>query len=157
MTIKVFDYIKDLDAFVVTKEFRRLSEHLGLAEWTPVVFICRLFALDNDYGEHLFDNWSERELRAEKCKDLGIETEDLMIVVPERFEDESDGPCHSDELRKMFWTDVFSSLEVSQEFLFAEARRLAKKSLEFYEDDLMEEDVENRIASILSGEFRFTD
>jgi hypothetical protein len=57
-TVRVFTYIDQLDAFVVTDQYRDLADRLGLTEWNPVVSIGRLFTLDNDYGEHWFDNWS---------------------------------------------------------------------------------------------------
>ena len=55
MQINVFDYIPELDCFVVRDEFARLMDRLRLTEWTPVVWICRLLALDNDFGEHIFE------------------------------------------------------------------------------------------------------
>jgi hypothetical protein len=51
-SVRVFKYIEQLDAFVVTEEYRQLADQLGLTEWHPVVWIGRLFILDNDYGEH---------------------------------------------------------------------------------------------------------
>ena len=42
-------------SFVGTDEYRHLADRLGLTEWNPVVWIGRLFALDNDYAEHWFD------------------------------------------------------------------------------------------------------
>ena len=45
-----------------------------------------------------------------------------MIVVPDRFVDGKDGPCHTPEIRKAFWTDVLKSLEISYELLFEVAR-----------------------------------
>lgn len=125
--IKVLKYIPEVDAFVVTPEFLEIAEKLRLCEWTPVVFICRLLALDNDYGEHIFDNWDEREEREPKCKALGIESGELLIVDPERFQNGWDGPCHSKKIRKMFWTDVLKSLTLSLDFLFEEARRSVQK------------------------------
>jgi hypothetical protein len=69
-TVRVFKYIDQLDAFVVTDEYRHLAEQLGLSEWNPVVWIGRLFTLDNDYGEHGFDNWDEREALEEDGPDV---------------------------------------------------------------------------------------
>ncbi|MGI4788765.1 MAG: hypothetical protein ACRYFS_07930 [Janthinobacterium lividum] len=120
--IKVFDYIEALDAFLVTSEFIAVSERLGLAEWTPVVWIGRLFFLDNDYGEHWFDNWDEREALEIRAAELGIDGYDLMIVVPSRFQDGKDGPCNTDTMRKVFWTDVLKSLTLSYELMFEQAR-----------------------------------
>lgn len=98
--LKVFRYLKDIDAFVVTKEFAEISENLGLSEWNHVVWIGRLFTLDNDYGEHWFDNWDEREMLSDKIESLGITENDLLIIVPERFANGEDGPCNSSEIRE---------------------------------------------------------
>lgn len=123
MEIKVFKYIPELDAFLVTEEFSDIVRTLGLSEWNDVVFIGRYFMLDNDYGEHWFDNWYERDDLAEKAESLGLDGENLMIVSPERMQNGHDGPCHSPQMRKMFWTDVLKSLTLSLEFLFDECRR----------------------------------
>ena len=40
-TVRVFKYIEQLDAFVVTDDYRHLTEQLGLIEWHPVVWIGR--------------------------------------------------------------------------------------------------------------------
>src|SRR5262249_34215075 len=120
-TVRVFEYVPELDAFLITKEFQRLASSLGLMEWHAAVWIGRLFMLDNDYGEHWFDNWDEREAVEEKAREMGIDSHDLMIFTPERFANGRDGPCHSPELRKLFWTDVLKSLELSHELLFEEA------------------------------------
>lgn len=125
--IKVFNYIPEVDAFLPTPEFSEIAGKLGLREWSDVVFICRLFALDNDYGEHIFDNWDEREEREPKCQSLGIESSQLLVVDPERFQNGWDGPCHSKKIRKLFWTDVLKSLTLSLDFLFEEARRTTQK------------------------------
>ena len=118
--IKVFKYLPKYDAFDVTPEYREVSRRLGLQEWTPVVWITRLFTLDNDYGEHMFDNWDERaQLEKEhEEKDLSH----LLIVAPGRFQDGKDGPCNTDEFRKLFWTDVFKSFHLDLETIFEKAR-----------------------------------
>jgi hypothetical protein len=46
-----------------------------------------------------------------------------MIVVPDRFKNDADGPCHTPTLRKQFWTDVLTSLELSYDTLFEAARQ----------------------------------
>lgn len=148
--VRVFAYVERLDAFVVTDEYSRIAERLGLAEWNPVVWIGRLFALDNDYGEHWLDNWDERAALEDETRRMGIPSERLMILVPGRFEDGEDGPCHPPALRKRFWTDVLKSLELSYETLFEKARErnaLAREDLpcEFIED------LEERISEIRSG------
>ena len=85
-TIRIFRYIESIDSFVVTDEYRDLAERLGLTEWHPAVWIGRLFMLDNDYGEHWFDNWDLRESKAESALAMGLKAEDLMIVDPKRFQ-----------------------------------------------------------------------
>jgi hypothetical protein len=122
--VPIFKYIEALDAFLVTEEYRHLADYLGLTEWNPVVWIGRLFALDNDYGEHWFDNWDEREAIAARAAELGIDPSDLMIIRPDRLANGYDGPCHPPELRKKFWTDVLKSLELSYELLSEKARDL---------------------------------
>lgn len=119
--VKIFDYIPELDCFTETKEYREIAERIGLGEWTWVNWIGRLFAMDNDYGEHWFDNWDEREAISDKAEGLGYESDFLLIISPNAFKDGKDGPCHSDSIRKMFWTDVLKSLTLSLDTLFAEA------------------------------------
>ncbi len=111
--VKIFDYIPVLDAFYVTKEYKEIAEQLGLAEWTYVVWIGRLFTMDDDYGEHWFDNWDERAAIESKAKALGYDSDWLYIIDPTKFKDGKDGPCHSDAERKAFWTDVLKSLTLS--------------------------------------------
>jgi hypothetical protein len=146
-TLRIFRYIPALDAFVVTDEYRALAEYLGLAEWHPVVWIGRLFTLDNDYGEHWFDNWDEREEKAQDAHAVGIEPEDLLIIHPERFKDDKDGPCHPPEMRQRFWTDVLTSLELSYELLFEEARLKNHKMKDILPEEYIE-DLEARIAAL---------
>lgn len=155
-TIRIFDYIEQLDAFVVTDEYRDLAERLGLIEWNPVVWIGRLFALDNDYGEHWFDNWEEREALADEAQKLGLASEELLIINPERFTNDYDGPCHPPTLRKQFWTDVLQSLELSYETLFEEARQANAKIKDILPDEFIA-DLEERIAAIeasVNGKWR---
>jgi len=146
-TVRVFEYIDRLDAFVVTDEYRRLADRLGLAEWNPVVWIGRLFALDNDYGEHCFDNWDERAALESEARKLGIPSEQLMVVVPDRFENGEDGPCHPPALRKQFWTDVLKSLELSYDTLFEKARQRNAFAEDKLPDEFIE-DLEVRIDAI---------
>ncbi|HEV7403088.1 MAG TPA: hypothetical protein VGO11_09190, partial [Chthoniobacteraceae bacterium] len=83
--IRVFRYIEELDAFVITEDFKSLANYLGLSEWHSAVWVGRLFAMDNDVGEHWFDNWEERDERAAKAEELGVAYDDLMIIEPERM------------------------------------------------------------------------
>lgn len=146
-TIKVFDYIEALDAFVVTQEFAHIATQLGITEWHPVVWLGRFFMLDNDYGEHWFDNWQEREQKEEAAQKRGIASEELMIVVPSRFQNGEDGPCHSDEMRKQFWTDVLKSLQLSYDLIFAEARRMNEEAKKLLPGVSYLPDLEERITA----------
>jgi len=145
--IKIFKYIEQLDAFVPTEEYRQIAEELGLMEWNPVVWIGRLFILDNDYGEHWFDNWEEREALEKEAEKLGIQSHELLIVVPDRFKNDKDGPRHPPELRKKFWTDVLKSLELTYDTLFEEARFLNTQAKEYGSDEFID-NLENRIGKI---------
>jgi hypothetical protein len=122
--IKIFDYIAELDAFRVTDEYQRYARRIGLDdEWNLVVFIGRYFALDNDFGEHWMDNFELiDEIDAAKARDLGYNIEELYVIDPKRFQDGRDGPWHTDEQRKKFWTDVLSSFTLSRQFLRSEAK-----------------------------------
>jgi len=146
-TVQVFTYIEQLDAFVVTDQYRDLADRLGLTEWHPVVWIGRLFTLDNDYGEHWFDNWDEREALADAARKLGIASEELMIIVPERLKNDADGPCHPPMFRKQFWTDVLKSLALSYDTLFEQAR-LCNARLQTVLPEAYIADLEERIAAI---------
>ena len=150
LAVRIFNFVEPLDAFVVTEEYQRLAKELGLAEWNPVVWIGRFFILDNDFGEHWFDNWEEREGRDARVADYGLESGDLMIIRPERFMDGKDGPCHTDEMRKRFWTDVLKSLELSYDLMFDEARLMNESIKEFLPEEYME-DLEERIRNIRSS------
>ena len=59
--IQIFKYIEQLDCFTIDDEYKRIADFLGLSEWNEVVWIGRYFLLDNDNGEHWFDNWDLRE------------------------------------------------------------------------------------------------
>lgn len=146
-TVRVFKYIEQLDAFVVTDDYRHLAEQLGLIEWHPVVWIGRLFTLDNDYGEHWFDNWDEREALSDEAQKLGIASEQVMIIVPDRFKNDADGPCHTPTFRKQFWTDVLKSLELSYNTLFEEARQQNATIKKYLPEEYIE-DLEARIVTL---------
>lgn len=116
--VKIFDYIPELDAFIPTKEYKGIAEQLGLVEWNYVAWIGCLFSLDNDFGEHWFDNWDLRKKIHNKAEELGYNSEALYIIDPKRLQDGRDGACHTDEERKRFWTDVLKSLSLSLDTLF---------------------------------------
>lgn len=149
-TVRIFRFLDELDAFVVTAEYHEIADYLHLAEWTPVVWIGRLFRMDNDVGEHWFDNWDLREERAAKAEAVGIPEEELLIIDPDRFQDGIDGPCHDALQRKRFWTDVLRSLELSYETLFDEARKVNARNKEHLPEEYLP-DLEDRIEKICSG------
>src|SRR5262249_43899081 len=130
-----------------TNAYRAVATQLGLIEWTPVVWLGRLFALDNDYGEHWLDNWDARDALEAKAAALGIDAHDLMIIHPGRLQDGKDGPCHPPELRKAFWTDVLQSLELSYPLLFEAARHYNRRLQEIFLEDALP-DLEARIAAL---------
>ena len=119
--IKIFKYIDQLDCFIVNPDYKTIADKLGLTEWNEVVWIGRYFSLDNDNGEHWFDNWNERDKLSEKAKDFGIEYDNLLIIDPDRFKNDYDGPCHTENERRKFWTDVLKSLELSIDTIIGEA------------------------------------
>ncbi len=127
MRVKAFEYDERVDGFVVGGLFEKISDELGLTEWSPVIWIGRLFANDNDFGEHWFDNWDERSEREGTASEFGVETGKLLIVKPERFADGRDGPCNTPEFRQRFWTDVLDSLSLSPELLFDKAREFNER------------------------------
>lgn len=145
--VRVFRYIAELDAFVVTDQFERLSDYLGLTEWNRVVWIGRLFTLDNDYGEHWFDNWDAREGAIERAQELGIEPHRLMFIDPDWFAKGDDGPCNTPEMRKRFWTDVLKSLELSYDLLFDKAREMNATTKKVAPEEYIA-DLERRIRRI---------
>ena len=95
MKVRVFRYIETLDGFDVTREYLDIAEHLGLIEWSPVVWIGRLFTMDNDVGEHWFDNWDLRAAKTLPAAAMGLQVEQLFFIDADRFADGRDGPCHS--------------------------------------------------------------
>lgn len=125
--MRIFKYISELDCFVVDPEYKKVADLLGITEWNEVVWIGRFFTLDNDYGEHWFDNWEERDELEKKAESIGIKYDDLLIINTDRFKNDIDGPCHSESERKKFWTDVLKSLDLSLDTIFAESIKLNKE------------------------------
>ena len=155
-TLKVFRYVEELDTFLPTREYLAVAEVLGLREWNPVVWIGRLFCMDNDFGEHWFDNWDLRDERVEVAKELGLDSVDLLIVDPDRFQDGKDGPCNPPQLRKRFWTEVLRSLELSYELLFDKARQRNEELRESLPSDVLDKanyipDLEERIDRVMAA------
>lgn len=122
--MRIFKYIPELDCFVVHPEYKIIADQLGLSEWNEVVWIGRFFTLDNDYGEHWFDNWDERDKLEKEAESLGIKYDDLLVIDPNRLKNNVDGPCHSESERKRFWTDVLKSLDLSLDTIIAESIKL---------------------------------
>jgi hypothetical protein len=146
--IKIFGYIEELDGFIIEPEYRIIARQLGLTEWNEVVWIGRYFSMDNDFGEHWFDNWGLREDFKTKINALGIDETEVFLIDPDRFKDDRDGPCHSIEDRKNFWKDVLMSLHLSISTLTTEARKLnEERKLNDPEDYIP--DLEQRIATLL--------
>jgi hypothetical protein len=69
--VRVFKYIDQLDAFIVTDEYRRLADQLGLTEWNPAVWIGRLFTLARLSG-NLPPSGLKGITRSLKAQDLDI-------------------------------------------------------------------------------------
>jgi hypothetical protein len=151
-TVKIFQYLDDLDCFVVSDAYRGIADQLGLTEWSPVVWIGRLFTLDNDYGEHWFDNWHLREQLEPEAAQRGLSDAELLILDPERFQNGKDGPCHAPAFRKRFWTDVLRSLELSYDLLADEARAFNQERLRYLPDEYIP-DLEGRIVALESELF----
>jgi hypothetical protein len=145
--VKIFKYLEELDCFVVDPNYKTLAHELGLVEWHETVWIGRFFTLDNDYGEHWFDNWDLREALELKAKTLGLDSTELFILDPDRFKNNVDGPCHDDAERVRFWKDVLNSLQLSHETIFAEARRINAERKELDPEDFVA-DLEDRINKI---------
>lgn len=120
--MRIFRYHPEVCAFELTPEYAALAEVLDFAGWESFAWIGRLFSLDNDVGEHWFDNWELRAQRAELAARHGLDADTLLIVDPRRMSDGRDGPCNTDEFRARFWTDVLSSLDLSEELIIDKAR-----------------------------------
>jgi len=148
--IKIFKYLQELDCFVVDPIYQKIAHTLGLNEWNEVVWIGRLFALDNDVGEHWFDNWDLREAIEEKAQEMGLDTSELLLLDPDRFKNDYDGPCHTPHQRVLFWRDVLMSLHLSYETLFAEARKVNEENRKFNSSDFIP-DLEERITNVIKG------
>lgn len=145
--IRLFNYVSELGCFVVNPTYKKIADTLGLTEWNEVVWIGRFFTMDNDLGEHWFDNWDLRELPEAKAAEMGYDTAELFILDPDRFKDDRDGPCHSPEERVAFWKDVLLSLHLSHETLFSEARKINGERRQYDPEDFIP-DLEERIAAI---------
>lgn len=120
--IQILDYIEEGDFFVEHPRFKALSDQLGLTEWHSLTWIGQLMSLDNNFGEDWFDNDKERDDLKAVASALGYDADDIMIVKPQRFMDGENGPCHSDSLRKLFWTDVLRNLKISLRTILLKAR-----------------------------------
>lgn len=110
--------------------------------------------MDNDFGEHWFDNWEEKDTvwQDKTAEQLGYEYDKLMVINPDRFKDGRDGPCHSAALRRKFWTDVLTSLQISLSLMIEEARLFQSQKEELgketFESEEYIEDLEDRIKAL---------
>lgn len=150
IVIKIFNYLEDLDCFVVHPDYKIIAHELGLTEWHETVWIGRYFTLDNDYGEHWFDNWQLRESLEEKAKKLKLDSAELLTIDADRFKNDADGPCHNNLERTRFWKDVLSSLHLSYDTIFAEARKINLERKELDSANYIP-DLEERIKNIQNG------
>ena len=82
-----------------------------------MIWIGRLFTLDNDDGAHWVDSWHLREPVDEAVAQRGLPYEELLIIDPERFQDGKDGPCHPPALRKRFWTNSFTKMTIPRRYV----------------------------------------
>ncbi|NLR59324.1 hypothetical protein HGH93_14505 [Chitinophaga polysaccharea] len=144
-SVKIFEYIDYLDCFVVHPAYKTIADQLGLAEWNQVTWIGRYFLCDHEKGALWFDNWELREQLREKASEVGLDAQDLLIIDPEKFKNKTVDPCHTPEERKLFWRDVFRSLELSMELLFSEARKI-NKAREGHDNFII--DLEQRISAL---------
>ena len=135
---------------MVDPVYKNIANRLGLNEWNEVVWIGRYFSLDNDYGEHWFDNWDLRETLEQKALNLGLDSSELLIIDPDRFKNDKDGPCHTAQERVLFWKDVLLSLHLSLDTVFREARKLNEEKRHNDSEEFIG-DLEERIANIITG------
>jgi hypothetical protein len=91
--MRIFRYYPEVDAFALTPEYEALAEVLDIAGWEAFAWIGRLFCLDNDVGEHWFDNWELRGQRAALAARHGLDADTLLIIDPRRMADGRD-QCH---------------------------------------------------------------
>ena len=141
--MRIFRYHPEVDAFELTPEYTALTEVLDLGGWEAFAWIGRLFSLDNDVGEHWFDNWELRRQRAEAAACQGLSEGALLIIDPCRMADGRDGPCNTDEFRARFWTEVLKSLDLSEDLIIAKAREFHAR----YSGSSEVADLEVRIAA----------
>lgn len=122
--------------FSVQPDFARVVELLDMFEWSPVVWLGRLLLMDEDYGEHMFDAWEERDALRPKIRELGLgkllgnDGEFALVVRPETFVGRRDGPCNTNAARLAFWTDVLSSMSLSAATMLECARSHHRRDAE---------------------------
>ncbi|MGB3849628.1 MAG: hypothetical protein WA958_06635 [Tunicatimonas sp.] len=78
---------------------------------------------------------------------MDIESEDLMIIDPNRFQNGKDGPYHNSAERKRFWTDIIRSLHLHLNIIIAEARKENERRKQLGWDEVIS-DLEERIARV---------
>ena len=124
--IQVFQFVPELDAFVCTPLYVRIARALRIVEWNPSVWIGRLFCMDNDYGEHWFDN-EVTQATIDRAYAMGFTWP--CRLDPDRFKDDENGPCHTPEMRRRFWSDVVRTFRLSWSTLVAQALENNEKCL----------------------------
>lgn len=145
--IRIFKYIEELDCFVANPAYKDIADYLGLNEMGEMAWIGRFFTMDNDFGEHWFDNWDLREAIEEKAGKMGFDVTELYFVEADRFKDNKDGPCHTWTARALFWKDVLMSLHLGHETIFLEARKLNSERQVLIPEEYID-DLEDRIQKI---------
>lgn len=126
--IQIFTYISEGDYFVEHEDYQDIAPDLGLVEWNAMVWIGRLFSLDNDFGEHWMDNFELIEQKQATLKETKrqLPMQPIYVIDPDRMKDGKDGPCHQAEFRKQFWTDVLRNLKINLGTLIDKARQVNK-------------------------------
>jgi catechol 2,3-dioxygenase-like lactoylglutathione lyase family enzyme len=145
--MRIFRYLPEVDAFQLTPDYTALVEALHIGDWEAFAWLGRLFSLDNDVGEHWFDNWDLREQRAESAARHGLDTNTLLVVNPRRMADGRDGPCNTDEFRGRFWREVLMSLDLSEALIIAKARDFHSRLSDPSAVDEVLAELEERVAA----------
>lgn len=115
--IPIFQYHESLDGFTIHPAYQKWFISTGVLESPPVDWIGCLLCLDNGFGEILFENDALRVKHADQIHALGLDPSQVFFLEPKRFQTGEDGPCHTDEFRKSFWTQTLRQLRVTPELL----------------------------------------
>jgi len=140
--IKIFNYISELDCFLINPDYKKITEKLNLSE---VAWIGRHFLLESSASENWMSKNADEKL-AKKAVKLGLKTKELLVISAELFEREKDASFNNILERKGFWTDVLSSLELSADTIFNEAIRVNSQRRK--KDEKYLQDIEQRVEEI---------